>query len=109
MEIAISAVASELVSRFISFLMNKCHSSHAQSEEKKVERLQHLLMRACTIVEEADTRYITNSGMMMQLKMLSEAMYRGHSLLDASRYRALQDGAGFDKVMMTGKFFTHFS
>ncbi|XP_044327288.1 uncharacterized protein [Triticum aestivum] len=98
MEIAISAVASELVSRFISFLMNKCHSSHAQSEEKKVERLQHLLMRACTIVEEADTRYITNSGMMMQLKMLSEAMYRGHSLLDASRYRALQDGAGFDKV-----------
>ncbi|XP_037488423.1 uncharacterized protein LOC119366816 [Triticum dicoccoides] len=98
MEIAVSAVASELVSRFISFLMNKCHSTHAQSEEKMVERLQHLLMRACIIVEEADARYITNSGMMMQLKMLSEAMYRGHSILDASRYRALQDGVGFDEV-----------
>ncbi|KAF7013010.1 unnamed protein product [Triticum aestivum] len=99
MEVAISAVAGEIVSRFISFLMNKYHSSsHAQPEEKVVERLQHLLMRAGAIVEEADARYITNSGMMMQLKMLSEAMYRGHSLLDASRYRALQDSAGFDKV-----------
>ncbi|KAI4968857.1 hypothetical protein ZWY2020_046187 [Hordeum vulgare] len=99
MEIAKSAVASELVSRFISFVMNKYHfSSHAQSQEKEVERLQHLLMRASTIVEEADARYITNSGMMMQLKMLSEAMYRGHSLLDTLRYGALQVAAGFDEV-----------
>ncbi|XP_037480963.1 uncharacterized protein LOC119358590 [Triticum dicoccoides] len=99
MEVAISAVAGELVSRFVTFLMNKYHSSsHAQSEETVVERLQHVLLRAVTIVEEADARYITNSGMMMQLKMLSEAMYRGHSLLDASRYRALQDAAGFDEV-----------
>ncbi|KAM3373351.1 hypothetical protein ACQJBY_020020 [Aegilops geniculata] len=36
--------------------------------------------------------------MMMQLKMLSEAMYRGHRLLDTWRYRALQDAAGFDEV-----------
>ncbi|KAE8792447.1 hypothetical protein D1007_33059 [Hordeum vulgare] len=84
----------------ISFLMNKYNSSsHAQSEEKVAQRLQHLLMRAGTIIEEADTRYITNSGMMMQLKILSEAMYRGYSELDNLRYRALQDGAGcFDKV-----------
>ena len=82
-----SAVVGELVSQLISILMNKYYSlRHAQSEEEKVvERLQHLLMRAGTIVEEADTRYITNSGMMMQLKMLSEAM-RGHRLLDTSRY-----------------------
>ncbi|XP_020168672.1 uncharacterized protein [Aegilops tauschii subsp. strangulata] len=99
MEVAKSVVASELVSRFISFLMNKYQSSsHAQSEEKVLENLQHLLMRACTIVEEADTRYITNSGMMMQLKTLSEAMYRGYSVLDNSRYQALQDGACIDKV-----------
>ncbi|XP_048560167.1 uncharacterized protein LOC125540604 isoform X2 [Triticum urartu] len=97
MEAAMSAVAGELLSRFISFLINKYHySSHTQSE-KAVERLQHLLMRACTIVEEADTRYITNSGMMMQLKMLSEAMYRGYSVMDALRYQTLQDSAGFDE------------
>nr|AVF19612.1 putative disease resistance RPP13-like protein [Triticum turgidum] len=98
MEVAIFAVASELVSRFISLLMNKYHSSHGQSEEKVVERLQDLLIRVGTIIEEADTRYITNSGMMKQFKILSEAMYRGHRLLDTLRYRALQDGAGFDEV-----------
>ncbi|XP_020193226.1 putative disease resistance RPP13-like protein 1 [Aegilops tauschii subsp. strangulata] len=100
MEVAMSAVVGELVSQFNSFLMNKCKSlRHAQSEEEKVlERLQHLLMRAGTIVEEADRRYITNSGMMMQLKTLSEAMYRGYGALDNSRYRALQDNGGFDEV-----------
>ncbi|XP_024311469.1 uncharacterized protein LOC112269281 [Brachypodium distachyon] len=107
MELLISAVTGELVSRFISFLVNKYQSSlsHAQSEEEKVvlERLQHLLMRAGTIVEEADTRYITNSRMMVQLKTLSEAMYRGYCMLDTSRYRALQDGAGFDEVSSNTK------
>ncbi|VAH24499.1 unnamed protein product [Triticum turgidum subsp. durum] len=100
MEVAMSAVVGELVSQFISFLMNKCNSlRHAQSEEEKVlERLQHLLMRAGTIVEEADTRYITNSGMMMQLKTLSEVMYRGYGALDNSRYRDLQESAAFDEV-----------
>ncbi|VAI34625.1 unnamed protein product [Triticum turgidum subsp. durum] len=98
MEVAISAVAGEIVSRFISFLLNKYHSSHPRSEEKAVERLQHFLMRVCTIVEEADTRYITNFWMMVQLKTLSEAMYQGYSVLDNLRYRVLQDDAGFDKV-----------
>lgn len=96
-----SAVAGELMSQFISYLMNKYNSSrHAQSEEeeKVVERLKHLLMRAGTMVEEADTRYITNSGMMMQLKTLSEAMYQGYGVLDNSRYRDLQGTTGFDEV-----------
>ncbi|XP_048541274.1 putative disease resistance RPP13-like protein 1 [Triticum urartu] len=93
MEASISAVTGELVSRFISFLMNKYHSlSHAQSE-KVVDRLQHLLMRVSIVVEEADGRYITNSGMILQLKMLSDAMYRGHRTLDTLRYQTLQDSA----------------
>ncbi|KAF7013041.1 hypothetical protein CFC21_027167 [Triticum aestivum] len=98
MEIVKSAVVGELVSRFISFLMNKYHSnSHAQSE-KVVERLQRLLMRLSTVVEEADARYITNSVMQLQLKMLSEAMYGGYSVLDTLRYRTIQDSAGFHEV-----------
>nr|AVF19611.1 putative disease resistance RPP13-like protein [Triticum turgidum] len=101
MEVAISVVTGELLSRFISFLMNKYHSSlsHAHSEEQKkmVERLQHLLMRAGTIVEEADTRYITISGMMTQLKKLLEAMYQGCRVLDTLRYQTLQDSASFDE------------
>ncbi|KAF7005654.1 hypothetical protein CFC21_020762 [Triticum aestivum] len=71
---------------------------HAQSEEKVVQRLQHLLMRAGTIIEEADTRYITNSRMMMQVKTLLEAMYHGYSVLEKLRYCALQDSAGSDKA-----------
>ncbi|VAH24544.1 unnamed protein product [Triticum turgidum subsp. durum] len=98
MEVVMSAVAGELVSRFISFLLNKYHSSRSHSEEKVMERLQHLLMRVCTIVEEADMRCITNSGMMMQLKTLSEAMYQGYHALDNLRYRALQVTAGFEEV-----------
>ncbi|EMS67956.1 hypothetical protein TRIUR3_34299 [Triticum urartu] len=100
MEAAISVVTAELVSRFISFLKNKYQSSlnHAESEEKVVERLQHLLTRVSIVVEEADGRYITNSGMLLQLKMLSEAMYKGYRVLDTLRYKTLQDSACFDKV-----------
>jgi hypothetical protein len=98
MEIVMSAVAGELMSRFISFLVNKYNSSCPRSAEEVEERLQHLLMRACTIVEEADTRYLTNSSMMMQLKTLSEAMYRAYRVLDISRYQALQDGTGSNEV-----------
>ncbi|VAH24494.1 unnamed protein product [Triticum turgidum subsp. durum] len=99
MEVVISAVAGELASHFISFLLNKYHPKPSRSEaEELIERLQHLLMRVSMVVEEADARYITNSGMLLQLKMLSEAMYRGYRVLDTSRYRTLQDSAGFDEV-----------
>ncbi|VAH24502.1 unnamed protein product [Triticum turgidum subsp. durum] len=100
MEAAISVVTAELVSRFISFLKNKYQSSlnHAESDEKVVERLQHLLTRVSIVVEEADGWYITNSGMLLQLKMLSEAMYKGYRVLDTLRYKTLQDSACFDKV-----------
>ncbi|VAH56018.1 unnamed protein product [Triticum turgidum subsp. durum] len=100
MEVAISAVTSELVSRFISFLMNKYQShSHTQLEEEKLaEKLQHLLIRVGTVVEEADRRCIANSGMLMQLKMLSEAMYRGHHVLDAFNVQQLLESSIIDEV-----------
>uniref|UniRef100_A0A8R7QVU6 Rx N-terminal domain-containing protein n=1 Tax=Triticum urartu TaxID=4572 RepID=A0A8R7QVU6_TRIUA len=85
MDLAISAVTGDLASRFISFLMNKC-ADHLYSEQK-VERLQQLLLRVRTVVEEADGRCITNSHMLMQLKTLSAAMYQGYHVLDSIRYR----------------------
>ncbi|KAF7020256.1 hypothetical protein CFC21_033374 [Triticum aestivum] len=91
MDLTISAVASEFVSRFISFLINKySYSSHVRLEEK-VERLQHLLMRVHTVVEEADGRYIMNSRMVMQLQLLSEAMYQGYHVVDTFRYQSFVD------------------
>jgi hypothetical protein len=80
MDIVISAVASELVSRFISFL-SKQYSGHACLKQN-LEELQRLLLRAHTIVEEAEGRYVSNSGMLAQLRTLTEAMFRGYDVLD---------------------------
>uniref|UniRef100_A0ACD5UH48 Uncharacterized protein n=1 Tax=Avena sativa TaxID=4498 RepID=A0ACD5UH48_AVESA len=56
-------------------------------------------MRAGTVIQEVDARYLTNFGMLVQLKMLSEAIYQGHRVHDTMRYRsALQGSAGFDEV-----------
>jgi hypothetical protein len=68
MDLAISAVTSDLAGRFISYLVSKC-SDHLCSQAK-VERLHQLLLRVHTVVEEADGRYITNSCMLIQLKAL---------------------------------------
>ncbi|CAL4923656.1 unnamed protein product [Urochloa decumbens] len=96
METAITAVAGELLSRFISFTINKYCSSKGCLEEKG-ERLQRLLMRVHTVVEEADARHIANSGMLMQLKILSEAMYKGYLALDTLRFQ-LHEESSMDKV-----------
>ncbi|XP_051217566.1 putative disease resistance protein RGA3 [Lolium perenne] len=85
MELAISAVTGELVNRFISFLANKYYSSRACSEEKQLKRLQQLLLRIGMVIDEADSRYIANSCMIIQLKTLAAAMYRGHHVLDTIR------------------------
>ncbi|KAM0835545.1 hypothetical protein ACQ4PT_062868 [Festuca glaucescens] len=85
MEHAIYAVTGELVNRFVSFLANKYHSSRACSEEKQLKRLEQLLLRVGMVIEEADSRYIANSCMLMQLKTLAAAMYRGHHVLDTIR------------------------
>ncbi|KAM3245327.1 hypothetical protein ACQJBY_056572 [Aegilops geniculata] len=87
MEMVVSAIAGDLVNRFISFLIKK-HESHANLE-KKVERLQQLLRRVHMVVEEAEGRYITNSRMLLELKRLVEAMYQGYHVLDTIKYRLL--------------------
>uniref|UniRef100_A0A453Q3T8 Disease resistance N-terminal domain-containing protein n=4 Tax=Triticinae TaxID=1648030 RepID=A0A453Q3T8_AEGTS len=87
MEMVVTAIAGDLVNRFISFLIKK-HESHANLE-KKVERLQQLLLRIHMVVEEAEGRYITNSRMLLELKRLSEAMYQGYHVLDTIKYKAL--------------------
>lgn len=89
MEVTISVVTGDLVSRFISLLMNK-YSDHA-SLNTKVERLQQLLMRVHTVVEEADGRYIINNGMLIQLKMVTEVMYRGYHVVDTFKCERLKE------------------
>ncbi|KAF0916318.1 hypothetical protein E2562_005921 [Oryza meyeriana var. granulata] len=79
MDILFSALASEIASRVISFIVAKYHK---QTTMDKTIKLHHLLLRARTIIEEADGRYISNQGMLLQLRQLRNAMYEGHHVLD---------------------------
>ncbi|TVU31384.1 hypothetical protein EJB05_23067, partial [Eragrostis curvula] len=89
MEAIISAISGEILSRFISFLVKK-HTERACVEEK-LERLQHLLLRIHTVVEEAEGRYITNSKMLVQLRMLVDAMYQAYYVLDTFRFKPFEE------------------
>ena len=70
MEAITSAATDDLISRAISFLVDKL--TNRECMEDKLQRLQLLLLRVRTVIEEADARCITNSGMLMQLKLLSD-------------------------------------
>ncbi|XP_062224991.1 uncharacterized protein LOC133923732 [Phragmites australis] len=83
MNTVISAVVSDLISRFISFVIQKSHT-HVSTNKLRISRLQRLLLRAVTVVEEAEGRQVTNNGMLLQLKQLKEAMYRGYYVLDTA-------------------------
>lgn len=77
-----SAVVSDLVGRCLSFLIARYQKHAAVSN---LARLHRLLLRARAVVEEAETRHITNRGMLLQLGQLREDMYRGSYVLDAFR------------------------
>ncbi|KAF8674831.1 hypothetical protein HU200_047962 [Digitaria exilis] len=62
MEAAISAVATEIFSRVISFLIQRYRDKTEINE--KLERMQQLLLRIHAVVEEAEGRYITNPIML---------------------------------------------
>ncbi|CAL4916015.1 unnamed protein product [Urochloa decumbens] len=104
MDLAISAVASDLASRFISFLINRF--SITSCAEEKVERLQRLLQRVETVVEEADARYVANSGMLSQLRMLEDAMYRSYHALHTFKYGDLE---GADEDVRKGSLSLYFA
>jgi hypothetical protein len=87
MEAAISAVATEIFSRSISFVLNRYKEKTDINE--KLDRMQQLLLRIHAVVHEAEGRYITNPIMLKQLKCLVESMYRGYHILDVFRYKPL--------------------
>lgn len=92
MDMLVPAVIGDIVSRSASFAINKYWQ--LPDVEKNLERLNQLLLRAHTIIEEAEGRHISNQGMLQQLSMLIEGMYRCHYMLDTFKYRALQEETG---------------
>uniref|UniRef100_A0ACD5Z5B2 Uncharacterized protein n=1 Tax=Avena sativa TaxID=4498 RepID=A0ACD5Z5B2_AVESA len=88
MELVVSSIAGDLVNRFISFIIKK-YSSQVHVDEK-MQRLQQLLHRVHMVVEEAEGRHLTNSKMLLELKKLGDAMYRGYHVLDTAKSRTLR-------------------
>ncbi|CAM0954383.1 unnamed protein product [Alopecurus aequalis] len=81
MEVVISAVLGELAGRAISFVAEKCREQRTAEED--LQRLNQLLLRISTVVEEADGRCVSNQGMICQVSTMREQMIRGYYLLDS--------------------------
>uniref|UniRef100_A0A0D3HIJ7 NB-ARC domain-containing protein n=1 Tax=Oryza barthii TaxID=65489 RepID=A0A0D3HIJ7_9ORYZ len=97
MEILISAVASELISRFISSLQ-QYYSNHTSEEDDRT-RLQRILLRMHSVVEEAEGRHITNQGMLLQLRGLIEGFYHGYHILDKVTFQPPEEESIKDEVI----------
>ncbi|RLN23440.1 hypothetical protein C2845_PM07G05240 [Panicum miliaceum] len=89
MEVLLSALASNLVDRLISFLISKFPEPGSTDD---VVRLQRSLLRARAVVEEAEARQVTSRAMLLQLNQLRGEMCRGSYVLDAFRRRAALPG-----------------
>uniref|UniRef100_J3N696 Uncharacterized protein n=1 Tax=Oryza brachyantha TaxID=4533 RepID=J3N696_ORYBR len=85
MEFLVSAAASDLISRFISSVAQN-YSNHASKADDRA-RLERVLLRMHSVVEEADGRHITNRGMLQQLKGLMEGFYIGCYKLDKIKFQ----------------------
>uniref|UniRef100_J3N697 Uncharacterized protein n=1 Tax=Oryza brachyantha TaxID=4533 RepID=J3N697_ORYBR len=85
MEILISAVAGDLISRFISSVAQN-HSNHKWKGDDRT-RLERILLRMHSVVEEAEGRHITNRGMLLQLKGLMEGFHVGCYVLDKIKFQ----------------------
>lgn len=87
MDILVSAILGDLVSRSASFVIGK-YFRQQPGIDMILQRLQRVVQRIDTVVEEAEGRRITNQGMLRQLKTLRQGMYRGRYILDALRFQA---------------------
>ncbi|CAL5034496.1 unnamed protein product [Urochloa decumbens] len=100
MEILISAVVGELVSRSLNFITSKISKPTPVDVE---DRLRRYLLRAQVINDEAMERHITNQAMLLQLSMVRDTMYRGYYMLDTFSYQS-QDEGRKDKVVTHSSF-----
>ncbi|KAF0919505.1 hypothetical protein E2562_029624 [Oryza meyeriana var. granulata] len=86
MDVLLSAVASDLVGRLLSFLIGKFQEPPAGDNDGA--RLQRLLQRARVVLEEAEGRQVTSLAMLLQFRQLRWEMCRAANALDALSIRA---------------------
>lgn len=88
METFVSTVLGNLVSKSISFVVDK-YRRQQQGVEENLQRLHSMLLWIQTTVKESDSRHITNQAMLQQLLMLREGMYKSYYMLDSFKYQML--------------------
>ncbi|XP_052136121.1 uncharacterized protein LOC127754586 [Oryza glaberrima] len=103
MEILISAVASDLISRFISSVTQN-YRNHIHKEDDR-RRLERILLRMHSVVEEAGGRHITNQGMILQLKGLVEGFYLGYYMLDKIKFQPPEEESIEYEIFLQINFF----
>ncbi|KAJ1265048.1 hypothetical protein BS78_08G048400 [Paspalum vaginatum] len=81
-----SAAVGELVSRCLSFLINKYLTTPGLSKVESLLKLEWALLRIAIAVKEAEGRFIINKAMLQQLKMLREELHKGYYVLDKFKY-----------------------
>ncbi|KAM0869695.1 hypothetical protein ACQ4PT_040513 [Festuca glaucescens] len=106
MELLASAVLGDIISRSISFFLDRYYGRQTGGVAKSLERLRPLLLRVQSIVEEAERRNITNQAMLRQLDMLRHGMYRGYYMLDAFTCRGHGEGGAMAKDEVRDDSFT---
>ncbi|KAJ1285165.1 hypothetical protein BS78_03G259200 [Paspalum vaginatum] len=89
METLVSAVLGDLLSRSVSFIIDRLFRQQ-KGVEDYLPWLRRVLLRIQTVVEQAEGHHITNQAILWQLQMLREAMYKGCYMLDTFTYRMLQ-------------------
>ncbi|KAF8678613.1 hypothetical protein HU200_046232 [Digitaria exilis] len=87
METLVSAIVGDLISRSISFVVDRfCDRRRVGGggiDQDSPKRLRRALVRVQAVVEEADRRRVTNQAMLRQLQLMRDALYRGYYLLSA--------------------------
>ncbi|XP_015646064.1 putative disease resistance protein RGA3 isoform X1 [Oryza sativa Japonica Group] len=91
MDTIFSAVLGDLFSRSISFVIDIYHHHHQGGVEENLQQLHRMLLRIKAVVEEADSRCITNQAMLLQLRMLRDVMFRGYYFVDNFSYVLLEN------------------
>ncbi|GJN01642.1 hypothetical protein PR202_ga18922 [Eleusine coracana subsp. coracana] len=94
-DIVVPAALSVIFERLLSSLVD--HLPRPSSLDARAEDRRRL-ERLSSVVEEAEGRHITNPHLLVQLKSLTDAMYRGRFALDAAE---LEDIVKNDSVVTT--------
>ncbi|GJN37833.1 hypothetical protein PR202_gb26826 [Eleusine coracana subsp. coracana] len=88
MDALLSAVASDLIGRLVSFLIGKYQERGGTDTTDVTLRLQRALLRVHVVVEEAEGRQIANRAMLQQLNQLRQQLFQAAYGLEAFRWRA---------------------